>query len=311
MSDIRTRLRTALAARAELIQPSSDGLTRIEEKLMSESSPSGNPESARMSTNQKWILGVLSGAAAILLVVVGFVVVDDDGDDADIAAGSTTSTTSEAPPESTSSSSSTTSEATTTTAPFAPEVDPFGVAYPSPTTSQRFESPESAATSYAREVLGFTELVMGEFMEGDSRSGEVPISDREDGPETTVLVRLMDDDTWYVLGSVTDDIVVDTPAAGDPIASPFATDGEALAFEGTVDVFVRTQADPMPIGEGFVMGNGVPPAGPFEGSIEFTPPSDQTPATGTPGIVVYRELSAEDGHVTKATSFPVRLLPDA
>ena len=113
----------------------------------------------------------------------------------------------------------------------------------------------------------------------------------------------MEDDTWFVLGSQTEDITVDAPAARDDVSSPFETTGEALAFEGTVDVIVRTQDDPALIGEGFVTGSGTPPAGPFEGSIEFEPPS-----ADTAGIVVYRVLSAEDGHVVQATSFPVRLL---
>lgn len=243
------------------------------------------------SRTRPWALAVAGVAAAAVLGVVALVVTGDD--DAPVATESTTTST---PP--------TTEDATTTTeAPFASEVDPYGVAYPAPGTSQRFDSPESAAAGYARDVLGFTELVVGEFRQGDSRSGEVLISDREGGPETIVIVRLMEDDTWFVLASQTEDIVVDGPSAGDDVASPFETTGEALAFEGTVDVVVRTQDDPQLIGEGFVTGSGTPPAAPFEGSIEFDPPS-----ADTPGIVIYRELSAEDGHVVRATSFPVRLL---
>lgn len=274
------RLRDALRARAETIEPSNDGLDQIEERIMDETNT--NP-------SRTWALAVAGIAAAIVIGVVAFVVTDEE--DEPVATESTTTST------------PTTADTTTTTeAPFASEVDPYGVAYPAPGTSQRFDSPESAAAGYARDVLGFTELVVGEYLEGDSRSGEVVISDREDGPETLVLVRLMEDDTWFVLASQTEDIVVDAPSAGDDVSSPFETTGEALAFEGTVDVVVRAQDDPLLLGEGFVTGSGTPPAGPFEGSIEFDPPTDDTP-----GIVVYRELSAEDGHVVRATSFPVRL----
>lgn len=251
-----------------------------------------------LTHTQKWWLGGLSAAAAILLVVVAAIVLTDDDGTADVAADTTTTTA-----ESTTTTSTT--EAPTTTAPFTPTVDPFGVAYPSPTTSQRFESPESAATSYATEVLGFTRLVVGEFRAGDSRSGEMPITDRDGGQETTVLVRQMEDDTWYVLGSQAPDIAVDAPDAGAGISSPLATSGEALAFEGTVNVFVRTQDDPAVLGEGIVMGAGTPPAAPFEGTIEFT-----APTSDTPGIVVYRTLSAEDGHVLQATSLRVKLLAE-
>lgn len=295
IADTQERLRAALADRAAHIRPSPDGLDRIEEKLM---------EERTRTDDRRWIYGVVSAAAVVLLVVVGFFVLGDDDDDAAVVADSSTSTTEESTTTTSSTTTSTTASTTTTTEPFAPEVDPFTVAYPSPTTSQRFESPEAAGQSYATEVLGFTELVAGDYRAGDSRSGELPVTDREGGPETTILLRQMEDDTWYVLGSVTEDITVDQPQSGDPISSPFETTGSALAFEGTVNVLVRTLDDPTPLGEGFVTGHGVPPAGPFEGSIEFEAPSEDVP-----GIIIYLEYSAEDGHVRKATSIPVRLSP--
>ena len=293
--DTEDRLRAALEARAATIEPSPGGLDRIEEDLMSE------PTTTSTDNRNRWIIGALSAAAVVLLVVLGVVVLGDDDDDTDLASESTT-TTEEA--TTTTEETTTTTESTTTTA-FAPEVDPYGVAFPAPTTSRRFESPESAAQTYATDVLGFTELQVGEFRAGDSRSGEVPVTDREGGPETTILVRQMEDDSWFVLGSVTDDVNVEEPESGDAVSSPFETSGTALAFEGQVDVLVLRQDDPgNPLGEGFVTGSGVPPAGPFESEISFEPPSEETP-----GVLVYRTLSAEDGHVMWAASFPVRLQP--
>lgn len=286
------RLRAALSERADRIQPSPDGLTRIEEKIMQET---------EQSDTRKWIYSGLAAAAVIVLVVVGFVVIGGD-DDAETDVTADTTSTTDTTTTTTSSSSTSTS---TTTMPFAPEVDPFVVAYPSPMTSQRFQSPDSAAQSYATEVLGFTELVVGQYQAGDNQSGEIPITDREGNPTTTVLVRQMDDNSWFVLGSIADDITVGQPVAGDPVDSPFDTTGRALAFEGTVQVLVRAQDDPAVLGEGVVTGSGVPPAGPFEGSIEFSSPAEETP-----GIVVYQTMSAEDGHVMQATSLPVRLQPE-
>ncbi len=284
---IEARLRAALTDRAAHIEPASDGLDRIEEKLMSNRS---------LTTNQKWILTTLSAAAVIILVVVGVIVLrDSDDGDTGLAAGSTTTSTTAS-----TTTTSTTTEPTSTT--FTLDVDPYGVAFPAPTTSQRFDSPETAARAYATDVLGFSELEMGDYQAGDSRSGEIPITDRPGHPETTVMVRQMGDDHWYVLGSVAPDITVDSPAAGDTVGSPFDTEGTALAFEGTVNVTVFVQGDLRSIGEGFVTGSGTPPAGPFQGSIDF-----EAPAEETPGIVVYRTESAEDGHILQATSFPVRL----
>ena len=285
------RLRAALSDHAQTIEPSGDGLQRIEERLMDPRNDIGTTGPASRRRNP--LLIGAAAAAALAIGVVTFVAISDS-DDGDVVAD-TTST----------SSTSTGPTTTTTTEPaFTTDVDPFAVAFPGPLTSRRFDAPEPAALGYATDVLGFTDLVAGEFQQGDSRSGELVVSDRDGGAETTILLRQMDDDTWYVLGSQTPNIVVDTPAAGDAISSPFETNGEALAFEGTVDVTVASQDDAVGRGsDGFVTGSGVPPAGPFTDSIEFSPPSEDAP-----GILIYRVFSAEDGHVTEATSFPVRLL---
>jgi hypothetical protein len=128
------------------------------------------------------------------------------------------------------------------------------------------------------------------------------VQDREDGPETTIELRRADDDAWYVLGSNTEDIVVTQPTPGTSLASPFETAGEALAFEGTVEVLVLTQTDPEPLGTGVVTGSGSPPPGPFQGDISFIPPPRPTA-----GVLVYRVTSPEDGRVVAATSIRVRL----
>ena len=132
----------------------------------------------------------------------------------------------------------------------------------------------------------------------------VGIRDREDGPETVVSLQRMEDGTWYVLGASTEDITVDAPGPGTSLASPFETTGQALAFEGTVQVVVLAQGDPAPIGEGVVTGSGTPPPGPYDGRIEFRPPKEPVA-----GVVVYRIHSPEDGRVERAAAVRVRLTP--
>ncbi len=285
---LERRLRAALDARAATIEPAGDGLSRIEELTLARTP---------MTTTQRWILGGVAAAAVLLVVVVLLLGGGDDG--TDVATDETSTTTTEA--------TTTTTEATTTTTVPAPAVDPFAVAFPSPTDSRRFEAPVAAARAYATDVLGFTDLALGDLgdeVEGDE--AEVVVSDREDGPETRIrLLRGGPGGTWFVTGSVTDEIAVAEPAVGAALATPFATRGRALAFEGTVDVLVLAQGDPVPRGTGFVTGSGVPPAGPFEGRLAYAPPAEDVP-----GVLVFRTLSPEDGHVEKATSFPVRLTPN-
>lgn len=285
------RLRRALAARADTIHPEPDGLDRIEERLMARTP---------LTDAQRWsIAGV--AAVATLLVVTLFVVSDGDGDDdTDVATDTTTSTTE----ETTTTTTTGVPEESTTTTTFAPAVDPFAVAFPSPMDSRSFEAPPAAARAYATDVLGFTELVLGSSTETGEGTAEVTVQDREDGPVTVVALEQHDDGAWYVLGSSTDDIVVSAPGPGTSLASPFETSGEALAFEGNVEVLVLAQTDPTPIGQGTVTGSGTPPAGPFSGSIQFQPPSEPVA-----GVLVYRVRSPEDGRVVQATSLPVRLTP--
>lgn len=249
---------------------------------------------------QRWsIAGV---AAVATLLVVAFLVVSVGDDDDDVATGTSTSaTTSEVPPETTTPAAP---EETTTTGAFEPAVDPFSVAFPSPDASRRFDAPAAAARAFATDVLGFTDLVLDGPAPTGEATADVVVSDREDGVETVVSLEQREDGAWYAIGAGTQDITVDAPAPGTSLASPFETTGAALAFEGTVQVVVRSQDDPEPLGEGFVTGSGVPPAGPFRGRIEFRPPE-----RAVAGVVVYRIHSGEDDRVTGAAAVRVRLTP--
>lgn len=242
---------------------------------------------------QKWILAGVA-AVVVLLVVVAVIVLPGDADDDAATTTTTSSTTTEV--------TTTTTGSSTTTTTFTPEVDPYAVAFPSPDTSRSFESPTSAARAYATDVLGFTELVLETAEPAGDGTAEVVVRDREDGPETTIELRQFDGGPWYAIGSSTADVVVNEPAPGTSLATPFQTSGEALAFEGTVEVVVVAQGDGGVLGTGTVTGSGVPPAGPFSGQISYEPPAE-----ATPGVLVYRIHSAEDGRVTQATSLRVRL----
>lgn len=293
--DITERLRRALAARAETIHPEPDRLERIEEQLMARTP---------LTDAQRWTVAGVA-AVATLLVVALFVVSSSGGDDdSDLATGTSTTTTEAVEETTTSTTEATEDTTTTTTTAFAPVVDPFAVAFPSPNDSRSFQAPESAARAFATDVLGFTELVLGSAAPTGDGTVEVVIQDREDGPETWVDLQRLDDGAWYVIGADTDDIAVAEPTPGTSLASPFETSGEALAFEGTVEVLVLAQGDPEPLGQGVVTGSGSPPAGPFEGRIEFAPPPEPVA-----GVLVYRIHSPEDGRVVRATAVRVRLTP--
>lgn len=160
------------------------------------------------SKSHPWIQVTMAALLAVMVGIVAYFAFSDDG--AEIS--ETTDTT----------SSATTSDYDT-------------AVWPLVTMSVRYDTPEAAVQSFAVGFAGFTDPVISEFMLGDSRSGEFEIRPTTDGPVTVVFVRqLGPDDSWWILGSVSDNINVTEPPAFEPVTSPLVVAGEASSFEGTV-----------------------------------------------------------------------------
>ncbi|MSY79798.1 MAG: hypothetical protein F2694_09135 [Actinobacteria bacterium] len=176
-----------------------------------------------------------------------------------------------------------------------------GVVWPAADGSVPYADPVEAAAGFATEFIGFTEPLVGEFQRGDSRSGEVEIRPTATGPVTTVLLRqVANDDSWWVLGAVTDAISPTAPARDSIVKSPVLLQGSSTAFEGTVDVAVRSRSTARPLAEGFVTGGSMGEVGPFDSTLEFA--NSATPD----GAIVFSTSSMEDGRVWEATVVAVR-----
>ena len=209
--------------------------------------------------------------------------------------------------DTTTTASSTTSASTTTEPDTTPSTEPGAVGdtatavWPWASTAQRFEDPVAAARSFAVDYVGFTDPVMGEFQQGDARSGEVEVRAVPDGPVTNVFVRqLGPDESWWVLGSATANVEVDEPAALATIVSPVTLSGRARAFEGTVNVEIRADGNEEPLATDFVTGRGDGTLGPFSKDVAFP-----SPGSGG-GAVVFTTLSMENGQVREAGVLRVR-----
>ena len=255
--------------------------------------PLGVEDREERSDNRVALAIVALLVVAAVAGLVWWLVADDDDE---VTSSSTT------PPSSETTTSSTT-EPSTTEPPFAPtltEEELATVIWPNQDTSQRFSDPSAAAYSFATELLGFTEPVMGEFMAGDSRSGEIEIRAAEDGPPTTVAVRQLGDDSWWVLGAQTPDIVLEQPEAGASATSPLQLSGQSRAFEGTVQVAVLRDGSTDPMGSGFVTGGATEQLAPFSGEVEFDA------ADAEWGALALTTTSAEDGRVWQATVVRIR-----
>ena len=225
--------------------------------------------------------------ALIALVVAALALVDDDEDAAPAPSPSPSTNVS------TNASTTSTTEATATTR---TEVDPASAVFPDATTSRRFDDPAAATRAFATELLRFNAPLVGELRAGDGRSGEIDVRAFEGGVATTVLVRQVEDGTWFILGAVAESIRLEVPEAGDRLLSPHSLRGEAHAFEGNVVVHLYADGLAEPIGEAFVTGRGDGELGEFSGTISF-----EVPDGATSGVLVLFEPSAQDGSTVAAT----------
>jgi hypothetical protein len=179
-------------------------------------------------------------------------------------------------------------------------VDTATAVFPDAVSSSRFTDPVEAARAFAVDFVGFTDPLVGEFRQGDARSGEVEVRPVAAGPVTTVLVRqLGTDGSWWVLGSAAANVSVDAPAAGAAITSPVPVSGSALAFEGVVAVEVRQDGMRAPLGTGSVTGGG-DVSRPFSGRIAFSQPSADH------GSLLFLVRSAKDGGIWEAGVIRIR-----
>jgi hypothetical protein len=257
--------------------------------------------------NRTMLLGVAATLAVVVVVLLVLLVVRNDDED-DVTTGDTSSTTTEATTTTTAATTTTTTEATTTTTAATTTTTGGGgvtdeeaatVVWPDPGGAELFTDPVAAARGFAEDLVGFTNPVYGEFQGGDSRSGEVEVRAQADGPVTTIAVRQLSDDNWYVLAAVTEQIDVIAPTAASAIDNPLQVAGRAQAFEGTVRVAVYGRGGNTPLGEDFVTGSGGGEMGPFAGEVAWDNPG------GGWGLVLFVIDSAEDGSPWQAAALPV------
>jgi hypothetical protein len=109
-----------------------------------------------------------------------------------------------------------------------------------------FSTPEEAAADFVSAVLiSEGDPVLGEFRQGDARSGEISVlfagetGDLDPPMEMGVLVlrQIGPTDGWYVIAATSDGAVIDTPSASEPVpAGTVTVSGEGRGFEGTLVV---------------------------------------------------------------------------
>lgn len=280
------KLRRALNEEVADVNPDGGAWHRIESRVAA----ARQPRRIKPRT-----FAALSAAAAVLVGVVAVAALTGDDSGTDVEAGpaerpETPVTVPTPGPE----------------AADAPGIWPFrtGAEADSVSTDQ-WNDPVLTAERFLRDYVGFTRLTMGEFAQGDSRSGEVTATTRKQGPVTTVLVRRLGsgpEGPWTVIGATTENIVLDRPTALEDVSSPVHIEGRSTAFEGNVVIEVREDGQIEKQGElGLtpLTGGSMGELGPLVGDVPF----GATTATG--GAVVAYTSSAMDGAIEEVAAVRV------
>jgi hypothetical protein len=138
-----------------------------------------------------------------------------------------------------------TSPSTTITEPSARTSAPAALEQPAiwPAPGVVFTTPKDAAQDFVSKVLGVPPT-LGEFQQGDVRSGEIQVLSPGEGDASTpvgrgrlVLRRLGPDDGWFIVAAVNDNASITSPAALDAVgAEALSVMGRARGFEANVVV---------------------------------------------------------------------------
>ncbi len=202
----------------------------------------------------------IAGAVVALALLVSACGDDDDGD---VVSGSTT----------TESTTTTTSSTTSTTEPVSLEQPAIW-----PAADVVFDDPVEAAADFVQQVLGVPPS-LGEFMQGDSRSGEIVVRFAGEGdsgeftPRAVLFLRQLGPESgWFVIGAANENVTIDEPETGSAMApGPVTVEGVARGFEGTVVVRAFPLGDASTVlDEVVVQGGAMATAEPYQATLDLS-----------------------------------------
>lgn len=213
-------------------------------------------------TTRPWHIAGL--AAGILLLAACTTGTPADTTDS----GTSTTTASEPEP--------TTTEPTTE--PSSSSSAPVGLEQPAvwPAAATVFDTPEEAAADFVEQAVGVMPS-LGDFMAGDTRSGEIQLFfDGEDGntpiERSLLLMRQLGAESgWFVLAAVSDYQQISAPEQGAVVpAGALEVSGVGRGFEGLVIVEALRPGDPEPLDTQLGAGGSMEPTEPWTVTLDLS-----------------------------------------
>jgi hypothetical protein len=289
-TELEDRLRTAVHAHAADVEADDASLDTIRRRV-------------RVAKHRR--RAILAGAGIAAALAVAFAV-PRFGDEGKVTVSNEPQpTTTPGPP-----STTTAPDQSTTSAPEPSAVDPDQVLWPDP-AGELTTDPLDAVRGFLGQ-LGISDGPLSPFRETEPDVGEVDVHARGEAGQTldrvasTMIVRRLDGEHWFVTGTTSGDVQIDTPDPQATVSSPFTVSGRARGFEGTVNARVLDRfggggVDSSPA-VGTAVGQGLEA---FSVDVSFV-------ATGTErGVLYVHTDSGVENGIPSFVALPVALSGDS
>lgn len=158
-----------------------------------------------------------------------------------------------------------------------------------------YTTPEDAATTFVHDYLRMIVDVPGATASDESHAS-VEFFANASGAGRMLVDVVRHGDSWYVIGSRADEIVVDAPQPNDPIHDPLTVSGRSVAFEAQLGLELRPLWSTSVVATGQAMG----------GSTEMQPFSTTMPGPRDGAVLIVFEGDAR-GEQTYAKATVVLL----
>ncbi len=172
--------------------------------------------------------------------------------------------------------------------------------WPAPARGRRFDGAQDVVLSFAGQLAGFEDPMVGQLIGFDGRTGTIQLQARAGGPITAVRVeRSESGGSWWVMGAASEGLRVTRPSPGSTIGDSLHVGGDAWSPDGVVTVGLRGDDASKPVLTFDVPTGGADEPYWFEARFGFVAPGPSS------GVVLFSNRFADSGEVASVTAIRV------